>query len=171
MDFTPTQRQAELTAQVDRVVEETGGLDRVRAFAFQQRLDTELERALTATIRLGGLTLLDRVLIAERLAWAGAATTFGLRAVLLGDPVLGDTGPADSRPGLAVVDRSRGGLARYAADVAALLVLDEDEARLVELAPGQVEAVPSGVGFPLGRVPAALLESGRPVAGPGLRAR
>jgi alkylation response protein AidB-like acyl-CoA dehydrogenase len=69
------------------------------------------------------------------------------------------------------VDRSRGGLARYAADAAALLVLDEDEARLVELAPGQVEAVPSGAGFPVGRVPAALLGSGRPVEASGLRAR
>jgi hypothetical protein len=166
MDFTPTQRQAELMAQVDRAVEETGGLDRVRAFAFQQRLDSELERALAATIRPRGLSLLERVLIAERLAWAGAATTFGLRAV-----VLGDAAPASARQGLAVVDRSRGGLARYAADAAALLVLGEAGARLVELAPGQVEAVPSGVGFPVGRVPAALLESGRPVEAPGLRAR
>ena len=186
MDFTTTPRQAELIAQVDRVVEETGGLERVRAFAFKQRLDTELERGLAAVIHPGELTLLERVLIAERLAWAGAATTFGLRAVVLGGTVLGDavladavladavlanTGPAGARQGLAVVDRYRGGLARYAADAATLLVLDGDEANLVELAPGQVEAVPSGAGFPLGRVPAALLESGRPVEARGLRAR
>lgn len=171
MDFTTTPRQAELIAQVDRVVEETGGLERVRAFAFKQRLDIELERALAAVIHPGELTLLERVLIAERLAWAGAATTFGLRAVVLGGTVLGDAGPAGARQGLAVVDRYRGGLARYAADAAALLVLNGDEANLVELAPGQVEAVPSGAGFPLGRVPAALLESGRPVEARGLRAR
>ena len=181
MDFTTTPRQAELIAQVDRVVEETGGLERVRAFAFKQRLDIELERALAAVIHPGELTLLERVLIAERLAWAGAATTFGLRTVVLGGTVLGDvvladavlanTGPAGARQGLAVVDRYRGGLARYAADAAALLVLNGDEANLVELAPGQVEAVPSGAGFPLGRVPAALLESGRPVEARGLRAR
>ena len=181
MDFTSTPRQAELIAQVDRVVEETGGLERVRAFAFKQRFDTALERALAAVIYPGELTLLERVLIAERLAWAGAATTFGLRAVVLGDTVLANTGlantglantgPAGARQGLAVVDRHRGGLARYAADAATLLVLDGDEANLVELAPGQVEAVPSGAGFPLGRVPAALLESGRPVEAPGLRAR
>ena len=176
MDFTSTPRQAELIAQVDRVVEETGGLERVRAFAFKQRLDTALERALAAVIYPGELTLLERVLIAERLAWAGAATTFGLRAVVLGDTVLANTGlantgPAGARQGLAVVDRYRGGLARYAADAATLLVLDGDEANLVELAPGQVEAVPSGAGFPLGRVPAALLESGRPVEASGLRAR
>jgi Acyl-CoA dehydrogenase, C-terminal domain len=176
MDFTPTKRQSELTALVDRAVEETGGLDRVRAFAFEQRLDTELERALAAAIQPGELTLLERVLIAERLAWAGAATTFGLRATVLGDPaldgtVLDGTVPASARFGLAVVDRSRGGLARYAADAAALLVLDGDQARLVELAPGQVEAVPSGAGFPVGRVPDALLQSGRPVEAPGLRAR
>jgi alkylation response protein AidB-like acyl-CoA dehydrogenase len=186
MDFTTTPRQAELIAQVDRVVEETGGLERVRAFAFKQRLDIELERALAAVIHPGELTLLERVLIAERLAWAGAATTFGLRAVVLGGTVLGDavladavladavlanTGPAGARQGLAVVDRYRGGLARYAADAAALLVLNGDEANLVELAPGQVEAVPSGAGFPLGRVPAALLEAGRPVEARGLRAR
>ena len=181
MDFTTTPRQAELIAQVDRVVEETGGLERVRAFAFKQRLDIELERALAAVIHPGELTLLERVLIAERLAWAGAATTFGLRAVVLGDTVLANTGlantglantgPAGARQGLAVVDRYRGGLARYAADAAALLVLNGDEANLVELAPGQVEAVPSGAGFPLGRVPAALLESGRPVEARGLRAR
>jgi alkylation response protein AidB-like acyl-CoA dehydrogenase len=85
--------------------------------------------------------------------------------------VLANTGPAGARQGLAVVDRYRGGLARYAADAATLLVLDGDGANLVELAPGQVEAVPSGAGFPLGRVPAALLESGRPVDAPGLRAR
>ena len=163
MDFTPTQRQAGLMAQVDRAVEEAGGLDRVRAFAFNQRLDTGLECALAAAINPAELTLLERVLIAERLAWAGAATTFGLRAV-----VLGDAAPAGTRQGLAVVDRSRGGLARYAADAAALLVLDEDKARLVELAPGQVEAVPSGAGFPVGRVPAKLLKSGRPVEAPGL---
>jgi hypothetical protein len=166
MDFTPTPRQAGLIAQVDRAVDETGGLDRARAFAFKQRLDTGLECALAAVIHPGELTLLERVLIAERLAWAGTATTFGLRAV-----VLGDAAPAGARQGLAVVDRYRGGLARYAADAAQLLVLNEDEASLVELAPGQVEAVPSGVGFPVGRVPAALLESGRPVEAVGLRAR
>ena len=181
MDFTTTPRQAELIAQVDRVVEETGGLERVRAFAFKQRLDTALERALAAVIYPGELTLLERVLIAERLAWAGAATTFGLRAVVLGDTVLANTGlantglantgPAGARQGLAVVDRHRGGLARYAADAAQLLVLNEDQASLVELAPGQVEAVPSGAGFPVGRVPAELLESGRPVDARGLRAR
>jgi hypothetical protein len=166
MDFTPTPRQAERIAWVDHALEKTGGLDRARAFAFEQRLDTGLECALAAVINPAELTLLERVLIAERLAWAGAATTFGLRAVVLGDAV-----PAGARQGLAVVDRSRGGLARYAADAAQLLVLNEDEATLVELAPGQVEAVPSGAGFPVGRVPAALLESGRPVEAPGLRAR
>jgi alkylation response protein AidB-like acyl-CoA dehydrogenase len=171
MDFTPTPRQAELIARVDHAVEETGGLDRARAFAFKQRLDTGLECALAAVIHPGELTLLERVLMAERLAWAGAATTFGLRAVVLGDTVLADTGPAGARRGLAVVDRYRGGLARYAADAAQLLVLNEDQASLVELAPGQVEAVPSGAGFPVGRVPAELLESGRPVEALGLRAR
>jgi alkylation response protein AidB-like acyl-CoA dehydrogenase len=50
-------------------------------------------------------------------------------------------------------------------------VLNEDQASVVELAPGQVEAVPSGAGFPVGRVPAELLESGRPVEALGLRAR
>ena len=54
---------------------------------------------------------------------------------------------------------------------ALLLVLNEDQASLVELAPGQVEAVPSGAGFPMGRVLAELLESGRPVEALGLRAR
>ena len=112
MDFTPTPRQTELVAQVDHAVDETGGLDRARAFALKQRLDTGLERALTAVIHPGELTLLERVLIAERLAWVGAATTFGLRAVVLGDTVLADTGPAGARQGLAVVDRYRGGLAR-----------------------------------------------------------
>ena len=57
MDFTPTPRQAELIAQVDRAVEETGGLERVRAFAFKQRLDTELERALAAVIHPGDLAV------------------------------------------------------------------------------------------------------------------
>jgi hypothetical protein len=171
MDFTPTPRQAELIARVDHAVDETGGLDRARAFAFKQRLDTGLECALAAVIHPGELTLLERVLVAERLAWAGAATTFGLRAVVLGDTVLADTGPAGARRGLAVVDRYGGGLARYAADAAQLLVLNEDHASLVELAPGQVEAVPSGAGFPVGRVPAELLESGRPVEALGLRSR
>jgi hypothetical protein len=171
MDFTPTPRQAELIAQVDRAVDETGGLDRARAFAFNQRLDTGLERALAAVIHPGELTLLESVLIAERLGWVGAATTFGLRAVVLGDTVFANKGPASARQGLAVVDRHGGGLARYAADAAQLLVLNEDQASLVELAPGQVEAVPSGAGFPVGRVPADLLESGRPVEALGLRAR
>ena len=171
MDYTPTSRQAELIARVDRALDETGGLNRARAFAFEQRLDTGLECALAAVIHPGELTLLERVLIAERLAWAGAATTFGLRAVVLGDTAHADTGPAGALRGLAVVDRYRGGLARYAADAAQLLVLNEDQASLVELAPGQVEAVPSGAGFPVGRVPAELLESGRPVDARGLRAR
>ena len=113
MDYTPTSRQAELIARVDHAVDETGGVNRARAFAFEQRLDTGLEGALAAVIHPGELTLLERVLIAERLAWAGAATTFGLRAVVLGDTVLADTGPAGARQGLAVVDRYRGGLARY----------------------------------------------------------
>jgi len=166
MDFTPTKRQAEIVARVDRAVEETGGLERTRTFAFRKRRDTELERALAAAIRPQELTLLERVLVADRLAWVGAATTFGLRAV-----VLGDAAPEGPGLGIAVADRSRGGLARYAADAAALLVLDGDEARLVDLLPGQVEAVPSGTGFAVGRVPAALLAAGRPVDAAGLRSR
>jgi hypothetical protein len=166
MDFAPTQRHTELLAQVDRAVEETGGLARARAFAFEKRLDVTLERALADGIRPQELTLLERVLLADRLAWTGAAVTFGLRAV-----VLGDAAPEGAGPGLAVVDCSRGGLARYAADAAMLLVLDGETARLVELAPGQVTAVPSGAGFPVGRVPAALLEAGQPVEAAGLRTR
>jgi alkylation response protein AidB-like acyl-CoA dehydrogenase len=166
MDFAPTARQAALVARVDRVLEEAGGPGRVRASAFGGRLDAGLERALAAAVRPQELTLLERVLVAERLAWAGAATTFGLRAV-----VLGDAAPPGAGEGLAVADRFRGGLARYAADAAALLVLDGDEARLVELSPGQVEPVPGGAGFPVGRVPPALLASGRRVEAAGLRAR
>jgi len=166
MDFTATQRQEGLVARVDGAIEDCGGLERVRAFAFEKRLDTELERALAATIRPQELTLLERALVADRLAWAGAATTFGLQAV-----VLGGMAPECARPGLAIVDGSRSRLARYAGDAGALLVLDGDKARLVALSPGQVEPVPSGSGFPVGRAPAALLESGRLLSLVGLRPR
>lgn len=112
--------------------------------ALDEIVDTEHPPVLDAKLAASGLatgTLLERVLIAERLAERGVASTFGLRAVLTADDLDLPDGP------LAIMDVRRAGPVRYGNVASAVIVLDDDEARLREAADLRAEPVPSGFGF------------------------
>ncbi|MCU1415626.1 MAG: acyl-CoA dehydrogenase domain protein [Microbacteriaceae bacterium] len=164
MDFSPTEGQATLLASIDAVVESRGGRERVARVATSLAYDGELDAQLRSTIDIDSLSLLDRVLASDRLAQAGAATTWASRSIVLGN------GNSVEGP-LVVVDRARSGLTRYAPFATAALVFDGDESRLVQLEPVDVEEVPSGAGYPVGRITDAAMAGGQVVGGAELRNR
>src|SRR5882762_1248866 len=135
MDFDLDADQRALLDQVDAVV---------AAKASGGTYDAQLDDALRDAIdQAQSLDLLDRVLITERLAELGAATTFGT-ALLVG---------AEVPPGgLAVATAARRGPVRYGGQAATLaFVLDVD----VVLAPAgtcRLEEIRSGFGYPYARV-------------------
>lgn len=164
MDYGLSQAQTDLVHCVESVVQEAGGVERAVAVATQRDFDDGLETALRAAITVGGLSLLDRVLIADRLAEMGTATTFGLSAVVLGRD--------DLPPGpLTVVHADRSGLGRYAHVASTAVVLSGGAARLCALDPADVTEVTSGSGYPYGRVPPDALVAGEPLDDPAAAAR
>jgi hypothetical protein len=164
MDFSLSSEQAGLMAQVDRIVDAEGGAERAVSVATALQFDSALDSRLAAEIDLGKLSLLDRVLIADRLAELGTATTFGLRAVVVDDWVE-TSGP------FVVVDRQRKGLARYAAEATTALVLDGDDTRVVHLEAGAVEEVLSGTGYPFGKFDDEVLAGGQRFVAQRVRSR
>lgn len=156
MDFDLSDDQHRQCAVVDEVVDACGGIDRARALARAGEYDATLDAKLAAAGLLDSATLLDRVLIAERLAELGVATTFGLRAVLTADDELHwPEGP------FAVLDVDRAGPVRYGSLATTVLVLDGDEVRVGEAA--GIEPVPSSFGFGYAHLRA---EAGTPLAVP-----
>ena len=88
MDYDFSASQQCVIATVDRVIDASGGIDRAFALAVAAGYDRELDRALAAAGVLDGSDLLERVLVAERLAELGVATTYGMRGVIDVDGLL-----------------------------------------------------------------------------------
>ena len=143
MDFDLSSRQQDLLDRVMGVVEDLGGLDRARAISREGAYDEHLDRALRARVDLPAAGLLERVLVAERLAEVGTATTFGLQSVL---------GLAVPDGPVSITERSRNGPVRYASAHGRMVLLDGHRARVVALPGGAVSPVRSSYGFPYGRV-------------------
>jgi hypothetical protein len=104
---------------------------------------------------------LEAALIVEAVARAAGVCAIGARAIVA--PALLDEvvcGP------LALVVASRPGPVRYLAHARSLLVLTHDEARLIDVEPGECAAVASNFGYPMGAAPHDLAARGRGL-GPG----
>jgi hypothetical protein len=151
MDFDLGPGQCDQLTALDEVIDACGGIDRARQLARDGVHDAKLDAELAAAGLLESATLLDRVLIAERLAELGVATTFGLRAVV-------DVGLPEGP--LAILDTRRHGPARYGGVATAVLVLDGDQVRVCAADDARIEPVPSSFGFGYARVHAV----GEPVA-------
>ena len=82
MDYDFSASQQRVVATVDRVIDASGGIERAFALAVAAGYDRELDRALADAGVLDGSDLLERVLVAERLAELGVATTYGMRGVI-----------------------------------------------------------------------------------------
>lgn len=148
MDFDLSDAQQHLLDRVDSVIAGVGGLERAfevsRAAGYDQALDDALAESGIGV----GAPLLNRVLIAQRLAELGLAVTWGSRVMMLG------ANPGSARGAFAVRDRSRSGLTRYGSQAAVILTLDGANATL-DRPVGPVEPVASGFGFPYGRLDAS----------------
>jgi hypothetical protein len=148
MDFDLDDRQRTLLGSVEQVVSGSG-LARAFAVSSANGYDAELDRALAAALDAhGDLGLLQRVLIADRLAELGTATTVGL-ALALG--AAGD--PGRTVAGFTVVGPT--GLARFGAHAVTAVVGSGTDVRSVDLTGATVEPVQSGFGYPYARIVAA----------------
>src|SRR5882724_4944627 len=135
MDFDLDPDQRTLLDQVEAVVRAKASGD-----AYDAQLDDALRDALDPA---RPLDVLDRVLITERLAELGAATTFGT-ALLVG---------AEVPPGgLAVAMAARRGPVRYAGQAAMLAFVSDVDVVLAPAGTCRVEEIRSGFGYPYARV-------------------
>jgi hypothetical protein len=150
--FSPSQQRA--AAAADSVVDATGGIKRAFAVSVVAGYDRDLDRALADAGILDGADLLERVLVAERLAELGVATTYGVRGVVDVDGVL-------PPGGLAVAVRGRHGPVRYAAVADHVTVIDGDELIILSDDNKAVTKVPSGFGYPYARIAAQETEGTR----------
>jgi Acyl-CoA dehydrogenase, C-terminal domain len=154
VDYNFSASQQRVIAAADRVVEAAGGIERAFAVSVAAGYDRDLDRALADAGVLDGADLLERVLIAERLAELGVATTYGLRSVVAVDGLL----PSG---GLAVAVLGRQGPVRYAAVADHLVVIDGDDLIAVDNATKSVTTVRSGFGYPYARIASEELDGTR----------
>jgi acyl-CoA dehydrogenase-like protein len=142
-DLSPSQARAVQAAE--RVIDEAGGTSRAFAVSAVAGYDGDLDRALSDAGVLDGADLLVRVLVAERLAELGMATTYGTREVI-------DPGGVLPPGGLAVAARGRRGAVRYAAAADHVAIIDGDDIVVLGEDRRGVTEVPSGFGYPYGRI-------------------
>ena len=162
MDFEPDEQQRALLASVDAAVA-AHGVGRAFGVSAQNGYDAELDVALADALRGRPLSMLERVLVAERLAELGTATTTGLRLAV--DAASDE--PLDE-PSLTVVGPS--GLARFGAHARVAVIDSPDGVRAVRIDADDVDQLRSGFGYPYARVrtdrlgraaPLAVLDAGR----------
>jgi hypothetical protein len=151
VDYDLTQAQSVLLDSVTKVV------DASRSLSNDAGYDAALDDQLVTDIDLAHASLLDRVLVAERLAELGTATTFALRAVLSSEVEL----PAG---GATWTEVGRAGPVRYASLAAFVVLVDGADAWLVPLKAGDAEVVRSSYGYPYARINRrVLIASGTPI--------
>lgn len=154
MDYDLNATQQGLIDRVDVVIDSVGGLARALNVSVAARYDPELDAALERDVPLDGATLLERVLVAERLAELGVATTFGVRAVVGMDAEL----PAG---GISVATADRRGPVRYGALAENLAVIDGADVVLATAATSALTQVRSGFGYPYARLGPAEIDGSR----------
>jgi hypothetical protein len=156
MDFGLDDGQRALLADIDAVVGERG-LDSAFGVSAQNGYDADLDGGLHAALRGRPLSLLDRVLVAERLAELGTATTTGLglaAGAVIGSP-LGEAG-------VTVVGPT--GLARFGVHARIAVVATPGGVRAVRIDATDVDEVRSGFGYPYARVRSERLPGAAPMA-------
>jgi hypothetical protein len=154
VDYDLSASQQQVIAAADRVLDATGGTERAFGVSVVAGYDRDLDRALADGAVFDVADLLERVLVAERLAELGVATTYGMRAVVDVDGLL----PSG---GLAVAIRGRHGPVRYAAVADRIVLIDGDDLIAVNDGANSVTKVRSGFGYPYARIATEELDGTR----------
>jgi len=170
MDFESNDEQRAVLEAVGALLARHAGAARAIELARSGEYDHALDRALCD----GGfvdiaasMSALEAVLVAEAVAKAAGRTSYAASA-LIAPHVVGES--VDGPVAVAAADDT--GPVRFGADARTLLVLDGDDARIVELEPGGIEPLPSNFGYPMGEIPASRRSGGRTLAaGSGARLR
>jgi len=170
VDFEPTPDQEAVLEAVAALLARHAGPERAMALAAKGEYDAELECALEAggflELAQGEDTgLLEAALLVEAVARAGGVAAVAARA-LVAPLVAGRDLPGP----VALARAGEDAPVRFGAHARTLLVADGDVARVVALAAGDAEPVPSNFGLPMGRIAAAARARGEPL-GPGSGAR
>jgi len=172
LDFDPNEDQQAILEAVGSLLEQHAGPARAIELQPKSEYDHALHGALVDAgfadvardAATGGL---EAGLVVEAVARAGGVVAIGAQALVApaasSEPIEGP---------IALTTPEHSGPVRYAANARSLLVLADDAVRLVALAPGECAAVQSNFGYPMGRVPEALLDRGEPLgAGAATRVR
>ena len=153
MDFELNQEQEAILDAVGQLLAQHAGPARAIALQPKSEYDSALDAALEAAgfsdVALGEPRMtLEAALIVEAVARAAGVCAIGARAIVA--PALLDEAVCGP---LALVVASRPGPVRYLAHARSLLVLTHDEARLIEVEPGECAPVASNFGYPMGAAP------------------
>jgi alkylation response protein AidB-like acyl-CoA dehydrogenase len=168
MDFAPTEEQRAILDAVDALLARHAGAARAIELARKGGYDEALDAALGEAgfdALAADAGLLDAALLVEAVAHAGGVAAVGA-GVLVAPLAAGRRLPGP----VALATARGGGPVRFAAHARSLLVLDGDDARVVELRAGEVSPVRSSFGFPFGAVPDGVRARGTSL-GPGSGAR
>ena len=152
MDFELNDQQRAIVEAAEQLLARHAGAVRAIEIDARRESDDALESALDEAgfldVALGDETgFLEAALLTETVSRAGGCVAIGARALvapgLLGRGVAGP---------VAVADAALRGPVRFAAQARTLLLDTGDEARVISLEPGEVEAVRSNFMFPMGRL-------------------
>jgi alkylation response protein AidB-like acyl-CoA dehydrogenase len=175
VDFELSDDQRAILEAVEGLLEQRAGAARAIALATRGAYDHELESALDEAGFLDVVLdenagLLEAVMVVEAAARHGGVAAIGAAAIVA-PALLGRRPPGP----IALASREDATNVRYAAHARTLLVLDGDEARMLELDPSDAAAavaVRSNFGLPVGRIEVDLRggESLGPKSGPRLHA-
>jgi alkylation response protein AidB-like acyl-CoA dehydrogenase len=166
MDYTLTDDQQAIAEAIEQLLASHAGPARAIELAKKSEYDAALEAALTEAgfleMALGDETgALEAALLVESVARAAGVVSAAASA-LVAPGVAGRTLPGP----VAMARRGGSRLVRFAPHARTLLVDAGDDARVVELAAGDVTPVRSNFSYPIGRLGAAVMERGTSL-GPG----
>jgi alkylation response protein AidB-like acyl-CoA dehydrogenase len=152
VDFEPSDDQRAILDAVRQLLEQHAGPKRAAEIDRKGEVDGALDAALaeagfTDVALSEGAGPLEGALVVEAVAAAAGVVSIGAQA-LVAPGLLGRSLPGP----LALASAASAGPVRFAAHARTLLLDAGDEARLVELEPGDVQPVRSNFMVPLGRV-------------------
>ncbi len=172
MDLELNADQSAILEAVDALLAQQAGAARAIALQPKGDYDWELDAALreagfASAAREQSTGPLEAALIVDAAVRAAGVVAIGAEAL-----VAPGTSERELATPIALATSDSAGPVRFAAHARTLLVAHEDEARAVPLEAGDVEAVRSNFGYPMGRIRPDVLSGGDPLgAGSGARMR
>jgi alkylation response protein AidB-like acyl-CoA dehydrogenase len=167
VDFELNDDQESILEAVNALLQKHAGPARAIELQPDGGYDFELEAALQESgfidvARGESMGPLEAALVTEAVTESAGVVSIAA-AALIAPAICPDPVPLP----VAVVREGHQGPVRFCAHARTLLVLGEGEARIVELEPGDSEAVASNFGYPMGGVPSDLRERGRSLGADG----